>query len=83
MTEPRKARVATASLAGCFGCHMAILDMDERLIDLMARVEIDRSPLTDIKVFHGAAAISGSSRAAAATRRTCMSCRISGETAMF
>jgi NAD-reducing hydrogenase small subunit len=51
MTELRKARVATASLAGCFGCHMAILDMDERLIDLMARVEIDRSPLTDKKRF--------------------------------
>jgi NAD-reducing hydrogenase small subunit len=32
MTEPMsKARVATASLAGCFGCHMAILDIDERI----------------------------------------------------
>jgi len=41
MTELRKARVATASLAGCFGCHMAILDMDERLIDLMGRVDLD------------------------------------------
>ena len=51
MTEPRKIRVATASLAGCFGCHMALLDMDERLIDLMDRVEFDRSPLTDIKHF--------------------------------
>lgn len=51
MSEPRKARVATASLAGCFGCHMAILDMDERLVDLMSKVEIDRSPLTDLKRF--------------------------------
>jgi NAD-reducing hydrogenase small subunit len=51
MTEPRKARVATVSLAGCFGCHMAILDMDERLVALMQKVEIDRSPLTDIKTF--------------------------------
>jgi NAD-reducing hydrogenase small subunit len=51
MRELRKARVATASLAGCFGCHMAILDMDERLIDLMGKVEIDRSPLTDFKEF--------------------------------
>ncbi len=49
--EPRKARIATASLAGCFGCHMAILDIDERLIELMKLVEIDRSPLTDIKRF--------------------------------
>lgn len=51
MTEPRKARIATVSLAGCFGCHMAILDMDARLIELMKLVEIDRSPLTDIKRF--------------------------------
>ncbi len=51
MTELRKARIATASLAGCFGCHMAILDIDERLIELMKLVEVDRSPLTDIKRF--------------------------------
>lgn len=48
---PRKARVATVSLAGCFGCHMAILDIDERLVELMKLVEFDRSPLTDIKTF--------------------------------
>ncbi|MTI00191.1 NADP oxidoreductase [Roseibium sp. RKSG952] len=46
-----KARIATVSLAGCFGCHMAFLDIDERLIDLMKLVEIDRSPLTDKKSF--------------------------------
>lgn len=51
MTELRKARIATASLAGCFGCHMAMLDIDERLIELMKLVEFDRSPLTDIKTF--------------------------------
>lgn len=51
MTELPKARIATASLAGCFGCHMAILDIDERLIELMKLVEVDRSPLTDIKRF--------------------------------
>jgi len=49
----RKARIATAALAGCFGCHMALLDMDERLIDLMQRVEFDRSPLNDLKTFTG------------------------------
>ena len=46
---PRKFRVATVSLAGCFGCHMSLLDIDERLLDLVQRVEFDRSPLTDIK----------------------------------
>ncbi len=46
---PRKLRVATVSLAGCFGCHMSLLDIDERLFALIERVEFDRSPLTDIK----------------------------------
>jgi NAD-reducing hydrogenase small subunit len=45
----RKLRVATASLAGCFGCHMSLLDIDERLFDLVELVELDRSPLTDVK----------------------------------
>ena len=45
----RKLRIATTSLAGCFGCHMSILDIDEALFDLLERVEFDRSPLTDIK----------------------------------
>ena len=44
-----KVRMATASLAGCFGCHMSLLDIDERLFDLIERVEFDRSPITDIK----------------------------------
>jgi NAD-reducing hydrogenase small subunit len=44
-----KVRIATASLAGCFGCHMSLLDIDERLFALLERVEFDRSPLTDVK----------------------------------
>ena len=44
-----KPRIATASLAGCFGCHMSLLDMDEQLFELLDQVELDRSPLTDIK----------------------------------
>jgi len=53
MTQPstpkKKLRVATTSLAGCFGCHMSFLDIDERLLQLLELVEFDRSPLTDIK----------------------------------
>lgn len=44
-----KIRIATTSLAGCFGCHMSFLDMDERLVALLEHVEFNRSPLTDIK----------------------------------
>ena len=49
MTAKKKLKVATTSLAGCFGCHMSFLDIDERLFDLIELVEFDRSPLTDIK----------------------------------
>ncbi len=45
----RKLRVATCSLAGCFGCHMSLLDIDERIAALAERVEFDRSPLDDFK----------------------------------
>ncbi len=44
-----KLKVATCSLAGCFGCHMSILDLDERLFTLVDLVEFDRSPITDVK----------------------------------
>ncbi len=43
--------VATASLAGCFGCHMSMLDIDTELLDLVEFVEFNKSPLTDIKTF--------------------------------
>ncbi len=51
MTEAvqHKLKVATTSLAGCFGCHMSLLDIDERLFGLLDKIEFDRSPLTDIK----------------------------------
>lgn len=42
-------KLASTSLAGCFGCHMSFLDIDERLFPLLERVEFDRTPLTDIK----------------------------------
>ena len=43
--------IATTSLAGCFGCHMSILDIDEKILDLIELVEFDKSPITDIKKF--------------------------------
>jgi NAD-reducing hydrogenase small subunit len=47
--EKKKLRVTTASLAGCFGCHMSLLDIDERIVPLLELIELDASPLTDIK----------------------------------
>ena len=46
MTKPK---VATASLAGCFGCHMSLLDIDERILKLIELVDFDKSPIDDIK----------------------------------
>ena len=46
-----KSALATTSLAGCFGCHMSLLDIDERMFELVELVEFDRSPLDDIKAF--------------------------------
>ncbi len=43
--------IATASLAGCFGCHMSFLDIDERILKLIDLVEFHKSPIDDIKVF--------------------------------
>ncbi len=43
--------VATASLAGCFGCHMSILDIDDRILQLIELVEFNKSPINDIKTF--------------------------------
>jgi NAD-reducing hydrogenase small subunit len=48
-----KARIATAHLTGCFGCHMSLLDMDERLLELVKLVDFDKSPIDDIKEFSG------------------------------
>ena len=43
--------IATTSLAGCFGCHMSFLDIDERILDLVELVEFNKSPINDIKEF--------------------------------
>lgn len=43
--------IATASLAGCFGCHMSLLDIDERILKLFDLVEFNKSPINDIKTF--------------------------------
>jgi NAD-reducing hydrogenase small subunit len=48
-----KIKVATAHMTGCFGCHMSLLDIDERLVKLIELVDFDKSPIDDIKRFTG------------------------------
>ena len=52
-----KPKVATTSLAGCFGCHMSLLDIDERILELIDLIDFDKSPITDIKTFGNRCAI--------------------------
>lgn len=46
-----KARIATVWMDGCSGCHMSLLDMDERILTLAPLIDLVYSPLVDIKEF--------------------------------
>ena len=46
-----KARLATVWMDGCSGCHMSVLDMDERIIALAGLVDLVYSPLVDTKEY--------------------------------
>lgn len=56
MSRPRKEpsdklRLATIWLDGCSGCHMSLLDMDERLVAVADRIDIVYSPIVDARVY--------------------------------
>jgi NAD-reducing hydrogenase small subunit len=44
-------RIATTWLDGCSGCHMSLLDIDGRLLDLADRIELVYGPLVDTVEF--------------------------------
>ncbi len=46
-----KVRIATAWLGGCSGCHMSVLDLDEKLVELAPAIEIVYGPLVDAKEY--------------------------------
>jgi len=45
-----RARVATVWLDGCSGCHMSLLDIDERLLELARHCDFVYGPLVDSKL---------------------------------
>lgn len=47
----KKLRVATIWLDGCSGCHMSLLDMDERLVIVADGLDIVFSPIVDARVY--------------------------------
>ena len=55
--DNEKPKIATVSLAGCFGCHMSFLDIDDRILQLVELVDFDKSPINDIKEFTGRCAV--------------------------
>jgi len=44
-----KPKVASDWLCGCAGCHMSLLDMDERILKVLELVDLRSSPITDLK----------------------------------
>jgi len=44
-----KIKVASDWLAACAGCHMSLLDIDERILTLLEYVDLDATPITDLK----------------------------------
>jgi len=45
----KKIQLATVWLCGCAGCHMSLLDLDERLIELAKVADLTTSPIADVK----------------------------------
>ncbi|MGM0737954.1 MAG: NADP oxidoreductase, partial [Bacteroidota bacterium] len=47
----KKLTLATIWLDGCSGCHMSLVDVDERLLEVAEIYDIVFSPLVDVKEF--------------------------------
>ncbi len=44
-----KPKIATDWICGCAGCHMSLLDIDERLLTVLELADLRSSPITDLK----------------------------------
>jgi len=45
----KRKKLATIWLGGCSGCHMSLLDMDERILEIARLADIVKSPIVDTK----------------------------------
>lgn len=44
-----KPKISSDWLAACAGCHMSLLDIDERIVEIASLVDIRATPITDLK----------------------------------
>lgn len=90
MTKPT---IASDWMAGCAGCHMSLLDMDERLAAIAAVADIRATPITDLKepdeagvdvgILEGAVNNSSNEEVAHRMRRRCKVLVALGDCAVF
>ena len=88
-----KPTIASDWLAGCAGCHMSLLDMDERLVAALGAATLTSSPITDLKVpaasgvdvgiLEGAVANSANEEVAHRMRKRCKILVALGDCACF
>jgi len=46
MTKPK---ISSDWICGCAGCHMSLLDMDERILKIVELADLRSTPITDLK----------------------------------
>lgn len=44
-----KPKIASDWMCGCAGCHMSLLDMDERILKIVELADLRATPITDLK----------------------------------
>ena len=44
-----KPKIASDWMCGCAGCHMSLLDMDERILKIVELANLRSTPITDLK----------------------------------
>ena len=44
-----KPKIASDWMCGCAGCHMSLLDMDERILKVVELADLRSTPITDMK----------------------------------
>ena len=88
-----KPKVASDWLAGCAGCHMSLLDMDERIVKVVELADLRATPITDLKepdkegvdvgILEGAVTMSTNAEVAQRMRERCKILVALGDCAVF